>query len=191
MEKKEDTLTRLAAIFTQMVDNAATPDRRWQNIALAREAFVLMNALPDVLPGEYETAAEKADLLDRMLDQLDEFQVPRFCISVRREMARLNPADENNGSMLQQLRDFIDESLPMEEYCLRYRRMLRFDPVERSARYEQVIADVEAEIAEELEDLPRGMGFCFAYWNAKSKALYKRGIAWSSPHLMNPGVMFD
>lgn len=69
--------------------------------------------------------------------------------------------------------------------------MLRCDPVQASPQWEEVIYEVEQEIAEELQDLPRGMGFCFAYWTAKKAALARRGIEWRTPGIMNPGVMFD
>lgn len=62
---------------------------------------------------------------------------------------------------------------------------------ERTGVYEAVIADVEAEVAEALHDVPRGMGFCFAYWGEKQRALGRRGIQWLSPALVNPNVMFD
>ena len=51
-----------------------------------------------------------------------------------------------------------------------------------------VVDDV---IDEELEDEPRGMGFCHRYWSAKRAALARRGIEWRSPSAMNPRVMFD
>ena len=69
---------------------------------------------------------------------------------------------------------------------------LKRDPVEWSSAYEKVIDEVERLVDEELEDHPRGMGFCFAYWSAKEALLRtKFGIDWRSPSEMNPGVMFD
>ena len=68
---------------------------------------------------------------------------------------------------------------------------LKRDPVEWTARYEEVIDEVERETHEQLKDVPRGMGFCFAYWPAKREALARRGVEWRDPHLMNPHVMFD
>lgn len=69
---------------------------------------------------------------------------------------------------------------------------LKRDPVEWSSAYEKVIDEVERLVDEELEDHPRGMGFCFAYWSAKKHILLDRfGIEWRSPSEMNPGVMFD
>ena len=185
------TIYRLAAIFTAMVENNETYDEIWKNIRFGKEAFAMMQSLPDTLPGEYESPAEKAGLLCQMLDQMDETMSPRFCISVREEIARLDPENSDNLGELTKLRDYIDPKLPMPEFCKRYNRHLKFDPVERTAEYEAIIADVESELAEELKDEPRGMVYCFGYWSAKSAALARRGIRWKSPALMNPGVMFD
>lgn len=68
---------------------------------------------------------------------------------------------------------------------------LKHDPVEWTQAYEELIDDAEKEVYEHLKDVPRGMGFCFAYWAAKRDALVKRGIEWKSPARMNPGVLFD
>lgn len=68
---------------------------------------------------------------------------------------------------------------------------LRHDPVEWTARWEEVIDAAEKEAYESLEGEPRGMGFCFGYWHAKTAALARYGISWRSPSIMNPGVIFD
>ena len=69
---------------------------------------------------------------------------------------------------------------------------LKADPVEWTADYERVIDEAKRKIYGLLDDVPRGMGFCFAYWHIKQKVLYEDfGIRWRSPHLMNPGVHFD
>ena len=188
MQKK---LQELAATFETMVANAQSPTESWRNIALARRAFELMKQLPDTLAGEYESPAEKAGLLAQMLEQTDETLTPRFSLSVREYMAALNPADDDNRSEMTRLRDFIDPQLPMEEYCKRYGRMLRFDPVERTAEWEAVVEAVEEEVSRELEGEPWHMGYCYRYWSAKRDALARRGIEWRSPSAMNPGVMFD
>ena len=70
-------------------------------------------------------------------------------------------------------------------------KMLKSDPVEWTARYEEVIDEVEAIVESKLADHPRGMGFCHAYWHEKAIALSKFGIEWHSPAQMNRGVMFD
>lgn len=68
---------------------------------------------------------------------------------------------------------------------------LKRDPVEWTARWEEVIDEADRIAYENLEDLPRGMGWCFGFWSERANALRKFGINWRSPHLMNPGVMFD
>lgn len=63
--------------------------------------------------------------------------------------------------------------------------------MEWTARYEEVIDEVERIVEERLSDHPRGMGFCFAYWHEKAEVLEQFGVEWRSPSSMNPGVMFD
>lgn len=182
---------KLAGIFTEMVGNYNDRGQMWKNIPLGKEAFEIMKALPDILPGEYDTMEDKASLLSQMLDQMDETETPRFAISVREYIAQLNPYDEDNLNELQKLRDYIDPEVTMEEYCKRYRRHLLFDPVERTERWEEIAYDVERQCDERLVVLPRGMGFCFAYWHAKVDVLETYGIEWRPPAMMNPRVMFD
>lgn len=68
---------------------------------------------------------------------------------------------------------------------------LKRDPVEWTARWEQVIDEADRIAYENLRDVPRGMGWCFGFWSERKAALKKFGIDWRSPHLMNPGVLFD
>lgn len=187
----EQKVKRLGAIFSAMVENYNTFDSVWKNIGLAREAFTIMKEFPMVVEGEYATPVEKASILSQMLDQMEETLTPRFCIEVREYIHSLNADDESNNEELTQLRDFIDESFPMEEYCKKYTKMLKFDPIERTQKWEDVIYDVEQECAEILKDEPKGMGFCFSYWSTKRSVLEKYGISWKSPGSMNPRVMFD
>lgn len=182
---------KLTGIFTEMVENAKNHTRRWKNITLGRKAFTIMRELPDVLPDAYDTPAAKAELLGNMLDQMDETSTPRFCIQVREYMLSLDPEDSDNIMNLEQLRDYIDLSIPMEEYCRKYHRRLKFDPVERTPQMEEICESVERECAEATADHRRGMGFCFMYWSIKRDILSKYGIEWNSPATMNPRVMFD
>ena len=185
------TIAKIADIFGRMVANYNDMGRMWRNIPLAREAFALMRSLPPTVEGEFDTPAAKASLLAQMLDHTDEYMTPRFSMEVRSYMHSLNPDDSDNEAALRQLHDFTDLSLPMEEYCRRYRRHLRFDPVERTARWEEVIYDIERQCDERLADCPRGMGFCHAHWHEKAALLRAEGIDWASPAVMNPRVMFD
>lgn len=71
-------------------------------------------------------------------------------------------------------------------------KYLRKDPVEWTARYEEVIDEAEEKANMELQDYSRGMGFCHAYWHTLARILQEDyDIKWCSPALMNPGVMFD
>lgn len=82
-----------------------------------------------------------------------------------------------------------------EQGCFEHIRTegyLKHDPVEWSARWEEVIDDAQREVDEQLADEPRGMGFCFAYWSALRNILKEKyGLDWRSPSEMNPGVLFD
>lgn len=69
--------------------------------------------------------------------------------------------------------------------------MLQHDPVEWTAAFENVIDEAEHRAFSHLTDVPRGMGFCFAYWPALRSELHRLGIEWHSPSEMNPGVIFD
>ena len=68
---------------------------------------------------------------------------------------------------------------------------LRHDPVEWTKAFEDVIDEAEHRAYAALTDVPRGMGFCFAYWQARRQALSELGIEWRSPGAMNPHVLFD
>jgi hypothetical protein len=82
-----------------------------------------------------------------------------------------------------------DERTGTQEFRKKYDRMLVFDPVERTPRWEELYCEVEEECDRQLGDTPKGMGFCFAYWSVRRDVLAKRGIMWQSPAAMNPHVM--
>lgn len=187
----DQRIEKLAGIFTEMVGNYAERGKMWKNIPLGKEAFELMKSLPDTLPGEYDSPEDKAELLSQMLDQMSETDTPRFAISVREHIAQLNPSDKDNLSELQMLRDYINPAVSMEEFCKLYHRPLKFDPVERTEQWEEIAYDIDRICDERLASMPRGMGFCLAYWHEKANALKAYGIDWRSPARMNPGTMFD
>lgn len=69
---------------------------------------------------------------------------------------------------------------------------LKRDPVEWSARWEEVIDEADRMTYARLVDQPRGMGFCHAFWYERRRVLAEEfGIEWRSPASMNPRVMFD
>ncbi len=188
-----EKINRLAGIFEKMVENYNTFGMQWANIPLAKEAFAIMKELPDTLENEYETPAGKADLLCRMVENMEETYTPRLCIEIREYAAELygGAGDEDNDEALEKLRDYVNPDFPMEEYCRKHSRMLRFDPVERTEEWERVIYDVLLECDRRLEGEIKRMGYCFMHWSAMRAVLAEYGIDWRDPHLMNPGVMFD
>lgn len=181
----------LADIFRKMVANASSFGDYWKNIPLGRQAFEIMKRMPDALDGEYDSPAGKAELLEKMLAQMHENLTPRFCLGVREYIRNCNLDSKGNEAKMEELRDYIDESFPMPDFCKKHRRYLLFDPIERSERMEEIIETVERECAEATADVPRAMGYCFAYWSAKRDILRTYGIKWRSPHEMNPRVKFD
>lgn len=69
---------------------------------------------------------------------------------------------------------------------------LKTDPVEWTAGWEEVIDEADRKACEALKDVPRGMGFCHAYWIELGNVLERDyGISWQSPASMNPETMFD
>lgn len=187
----EKTLKRLLVIFREMVANYNKRGVLWKNIPLGKEAFELMKTLPPTVEGEFNTPADKAHLLGQMLDHMDEEMTPRFAIEVREYMQSLDPKDKDNEKELQKLRDYINLDFPMPEYCKKYHRHLKFDPVERTPEWEEVIYEVEKKCDKSLRLVPRRMGFCFGYWMKKRDVLSEYGIEWQSPRSMNPRVIFD
>ena len=184
-------ISRLAAIFEEMVKNYDDIGMVWKNIPLAQEAFgILTEQLTETVPGEIESEADKAQLVVNMLDNMTPLSTPRFCLKMWEYVKRVSPemADDEE---IQKLCDYIDLSIPMEEWRLKYHKPLKFDDVERSEEWERYIYEVEKKVDAEMKDTPRGMGFCFSYWSKKRSVLETYGIEWRSPHQMNPRVLFD
>lgn len=123
-----------------------------------------------------------------MLIQMREYQLALFDQVDESQIDRISAEDIRES--LQKLKDYIDESISMEEFCQKYSRHLKFDPVERSERWEEIIYEVSEKAIEECGE-PGYMGYCFGYWQALSSILSSYGIEWKSPQRMNPRVMFD
>ena len=169
----------------------------YKNLPLAKETLALLENLDDPEEGPLG----KAYACHAIVEQLSEYDTPRIVLEIlRRELAWLEESDEESGWLfaedieadIARLEAYIDtDSLSMDEFCSRCNRHLRFDPVERTQKWEDVYFEVEEECARRLEGIPRGMGFCFPYWAARHDVLRKYGIDWKSPHMMNPRVIFD
>ena len=212
----EENIKQLGALFAEMVHNDTTFASQWRNIPLGHEAFAL---LTDSLPLRYEgelTPYTRIVLLNNMLGCMPERDCARFILRVRdyqlslfpliekcdekedRDIDGVDASDEEwqravTPEQIRQLRqrtaDYI--AMPMEKWCKKYNVILRFDPVEQTERWEEVIYDVEVECARRLQGTPVRMGYCFEAWSVRADVLAEYGIEWQNPHLMNPRVMFD
>ena len=200
-----------AQVAEEMMANGEEGDF-WKNIPPARR---FIHILKDVAPfrNGHLTPAYKAHLISLVLksDLIQKKETPRLFQSYC-ELYRLYVDFSNASDYDEELKKEFDKeffrdvdkwiynlaliiSNPKWEHAIncwnRLGGILKTDPVQATAEWEDVIYDVEKEVDEQLKDEPRGMGFCFSYWSAKRAALARRGIDWRSPSAMNPRVMFD
>lgn len=188
------------------------------NIPDARIILDAFRKLPDHVEGEL-TPYLKAKYLGMVADALPKYDVPRLVKEIREyqlslmEKAEAAAAGTSCGEMkpdgdgedadegtsitsgdirdaIRELDDYMDQELSMEEFCRKYKRHLRFDPVQRTPQWEEHIFEVETEVLERCGK-PGFMGYCFGYWSTKAEVLERYGIHWKSPSQMNPGVRFD
>ena len=213
-----DKINELGGIFAEMVENDGTFGAQWKNIPLGHKAFALMkDELPLRVEGEL-TPYTRIVLLNKMMSCMPERDCARFFREVKRYQKTLfrlvsdkdikedmdidgydgapegyvrEYSEDLHRESLQRTEDYLDRSVSMEDWCKKYGVMLKFDPVERSEKWEESIYEVEKECDEKLVGEPRRMGFCFLYWSTKKSVLAKYGIEWDSPSTMNPRVMFD
>ena len=211
-------MKKLGGLFSEIVDNSNTFGSTWKNIPLGHKAFELMEkGLPLRVEGEL-TPYTRIMLLNKMMDCMPERDCARFLKEVKEYQLSLFPligdedlaedmemdrytgdpaafvreyTVEDHKKNLKRTLDYLDPKVSMEEWCKKYGVHLKFDPVERSEKWEKCIYEVEKECSHALRNEPKGMGFCFSYWSTKKAALAKRGIDWRSPSVMNPRVMFD
>lgn len=194
MDKK---IEELAEICRRICDNDNNGWERWRNLKLVPEAYDMLLALP-LDYDEEVNAANRVDLLEHFAESITETDIPRFSLKLREyqlsiyDMAEgCETSREDIKASAEKLKDYLNPRISVQQWCKKYGRMLLFDDVERSPEWEACIYDVELELAEQFKDEPRGMGFCFSYWSAKTAALARRGISWDNPHITNPRVMFD
>ncbi|MCQ2170802.1 MAG: hypothetical protein MJY48_04495 [Bacteroidales bacterium] len=213
-----DKINELGGIFAEMVENDGTFGAQWKNIPLGHKAFALMkDELPLRVEGEL-TPYTRIVLLNKMMSCMPERDCARFFREVKRYQKTLfrlvsdkdikedmdidgydgapegyvrEYTEEQHRKSLERTEEYLDHSVSMEDWCKKYGVMLKFDPVERSKKWEESIYEVEKECDEKLAGEPRRMGFCFLYWSTKKSVLAKYGIEWDSPSTMNPRVMFD
>ncbi len=162
----------------------------WQNASLAREAMgyarqlmehkdmlsVVESSLDDMVEAIYEHPRLKLELMLCRLEVLQRLNKPQMELEADIAFYRSNIAAADSGKL--------------ED--VKQTTMLKHDPVEWTARWEEVIDEVDKIVDSRLEDHPRGMGFCHACWHERAAVLSEQfGIEWRSPARMNPRVLFD
>lgn len=195
MTKAEKDAKRIISNVDAMRKNSGEM-ATFRNYPLAQETMALIEGL-----GEAEEPLGKAYACNAVVEQLSEYDTPRFVLRLlRRELQWLEESEEKSDWLtpdhvrgeIARLEDYIDiDGMSMEDFCARHGRHLRFDPVERTPRWEEIYFEVEKKCDSKLKAEPRGMGFCFGYWAVKRGILASYGIDWKSPQAMNPRVMFD
>lgn len=177
----------------------------WKNLSLAREVLRLLDSIP--ARGESHTPYDKIFLLDLLCDNLSGRDLPRFTIGVLKRMQTLSAlvqeedtagydhplTGEDIAQEIEKWRRYIDTAhVSDKEWTEEYGIRLKFDPVERTPRWEELYETVERQTDAEIGgDFPRGMGFCHLYWHTKTAVLAQHGIQWRSPASMNPRILFD
>lgn len=189
---------RIVANVEKMRKNAQEMSM-WKNLPLARECVELLREIDDA----EETPMGKALACEAIIEQLPQYDVPRLVLSILHyEEELLQRSDETEAGRyptaeevareIQRLEDYIDvEHVSPSAFKEKYQRHLNADPIERTPEWEEMYYEVEQECDRRLKGIPRGMGFCFAYWSTLRQVLAERGIEWHSPGQLNPRVHFD
>ncbi|WP_455584479.1 hypothetical protein [Bacteroides sp.] len=177
--------------------NLREQDRTWEIASLVREFLHYARPLEEydhVLNQLYEAVSRMSDVLfehPRLKLELLEFEM-----LVVNRIECLNDHEMNASEVL--LNDistlkrnirFADEER-LEEIASDGH--LKHDPVEWTARWEEIIDEADKKVYENLSNHSRGMGFCHAFWHERACVLKSYfGVNWCSPAVMNPGVLFD
>ncbi len=170
----------------------------WENASLARE--FLRYARP--LEGYDHTLNQLYDAVTRMIDTIYEHprlksELLKFKLQIVQRIECMNDMELDESEDLKIEIEEIDKNIALadkgflDKIVVRHSH-LKSDPVEWTARWEEVIDEVDKKVDEILSDHPRGMGFCFAFWSTRMEVLKSDfDIDWASPSLMNPRVCFD
>ncbi|MGM9735881.1 MAG: hypothetical protein ACI3ZS_06570 [Candidatus Cryptobacteroides sp.] len=171
-------------------------DRIWEIASLARTFLHYAK----YLEGFDHLLNTLYPLVDKMSDSV--FDHPRLKLSLLRLLYTvLTRIEAQSGHELSMTEDVSAEIRALsynigyadkgEFDKIREDSVLKRDPVEWTARWEEIIDEADKMAYSRLEDQPRGMGFCFAFWHERKNALGQLGLEWRTPHQMNPRVLFD
>ena len=174
-------------------ENSQLGGRMWENSALARECSRYAKVLAD-----HNHELEMVQVaLERILAALE--LRPRLGLELLTQRAEVLKSLGTHAEELEEVEAKIDlfrRNIAAADKgrlkAVEQTGFLKRDPVEWTARWEEVIDQAEQIVAEQLAGEPMVMGYCFGYWSAKAAVLAdKFGIEWRSPAAMNPRVMFD
>lgn len=172
-------------------ENCREQDRQWENSSLARE--ILTYAL--LLKEDSARADGVNAALQRMADLLYDHPRLRLCVMEQQLKHCSHHSLAEEQALAEELAEWADLVARADagEWPTKGRSsFLKCDPVEWSPRWEEVIDQADRIVFERLEGVPRGMGFCFAYWHERKRVLHEMfGLEWRTPSEMNPRVMFD
>lgn len=172
-------------------------DNEWEIASLARDYLDIARQLEqfDHVVSTLYTAT------DRMLNTVSghprlQAELLRFKILVLQRGCELSGHESSLEDDLRNNLDAIEHNIALADAGrlneITSTTHLRHDPVEWTARWEEIIDEADHKVFDELADMPRGMGFCHAFWPTRAKVLRRDyGIEWRSPAVMNPRVMFD
>ena len=169
----------------------------WEIASLARELLVLGRQLEqyDHVVSTLYTAA------DRMLNAVSEHprlkaELLRFKIEVLERGCEVSGHESSLVDDLNDELEALEHNIALADAgkpeAITQTGHLKHDPIEWTARWEEIIDDADRKVFDALADTPRGMGFCHAYWHTRAEVLRRDyGLEWRSPAVMNPRVLFD
>ncbi|MGM9788098.1 MAG: hypothetical protein ACI3ZF_04240 [Candidatus Cryptobacteroides sp.] len=176
--------------------NLQDMDRSWENTQMQRDFLHFATHLEKFEHKAKFLYSALSEMTDMVLDHPRlKLQFLRLFLKVLRYLEAQSGHDlsitEDVESELAFYRRNIEFADKAELEQIRERDVLKSDPVEWTAGWEEVIDEADRLAYSKLTDIPRGMGFCFAFWSARTEALAEFGISWRNPHAMNPRVLFD
>lgn len=177
--------------------NLSEQNNCWENSALVREFLgyaSILEGYDHLLNAIYSATKRMAETIydhPRLKVQFLEF--------FRKVIFRIEAQQGHELSIGEDIAEEISEleyNIYFADKCeydqIKQSGHLKHDPIEWSARWEEVIDEADKITYSILTDHPRGMGFCHAYWHTRASILHEQfGIEWRSPSAMNPRVMFD
>ncbi len=179
----------------EMIDEQASYG---EVVKLLREGWVAAEIISSYYT--YTNRNLKLEILEAFLDLVE--KRPRFTLAILKRMDRFRDSYKyynlvDTEWLKEEIAFYTNNIKLADERILdaivqHPDEHLKSDPIEWTARWEEVIDDAEIKAEKVLKDEYHGRGFCHAYWNTLRQILCDDyGIEWHSPQAMNPRVRFD